>query len=117
MKLFRAIKSVVQSIARKRQSRRDRIKATSRNVQYGRNWQTDAQGLIESYYGPRFRTAPVETGAGVERARKRLAEHRKKFAHIPKQVGKSRQVLRWEARKARAGEALSASTRYFGRAA
>lgn len=99
MRIFRIIKSVVQSITRKRQARRDRVKGTAHSVKYGRNWQNDAQRLVDSYTSGRFNTKPVPTGAGVRRAAQRLKEHRKKFAHIPKQVGKSRQVLRWEARK------------------
>ena len=96
--IFRRIKLGIQGMMAKRQRRRQRAKGTAWPG-FGRNWQTDAQRLVDSYTSGRFNTNPVPTGAGVRRAAQRLKDHRKKFAHIPKQIGKSRQVLRWEARK------------------
>jgi hypothetical protein len=116
MMFLRRIKLGVQGMMAKRQRRRQRVKGTAWPG-FGQNWQTDAQRLVDSYTSGRFATAPVPTGAGVKRAAQRLKEHRKKFAGIPKPTGKSRQVLRREARKA-SGEPHSVGfTRYFGAAA
>jgi hypothetical protein len=77
MNLFRRIKLGIQGMMAKRMRRRQRVKGTAHNTTFGRNWQTDAQRLVDSYYTGRFNTKPVPTGAGVRRAAERLRKHRK----------------------------------------
>lgn len=94
MKIIRLTKRLISRIARKRRQRRDRPKGMHAATQHGRNWQTPAQRLVDSYYTGRFYVKQPPTGVGVARAAKRLKEHRKKFRHIPYPTTMSRQVRR-----------------------
>lgn len=101
MKFLKLAKSVLNRITRKKHRRRTRITGKSRN-RFGRNYYTEAERLIESYYGLSFKNPPPAR-AGEKRAEKRLKQHRKQWAKTPSRDTMTRQRRRAEARRAAKG--------------
>ncbi|MDA3888977.1 MAG: hypothetical protein PF443_09305 [Allgaiera sp.] len=97
MKIFRMAASVVRRIASKRARHRNRKNLPRARIisnSFGAPMSNEAKCLAATWHNPMGLKSPPPARAGVRRAEKRLAEHRKRLAKIPDTGTISRQVRR-----------------------